>query len=308
MTSTDSTSSSAATHAAQSNYYRPSRLMRAVRLGLTTAERLWPALGVRVAHRIFGTPLPLKWLYRAQAPGAGWRREAWPFENASLGLYHLATQDSAAESAPVVLLVHGWGGHAGQMLTLAEAIADAGLRPVLLELPAHGRSAGTMSNAPQFARAISYVVARLVSDGHTLRAVVAHSMGANALGVAAAQGLRAERLVLLAPPASAREFTRYFTHTFGLSEKTRLAMQRLFEAQEGFLMAQLEPAAVGPRIVLPTLIVHDRDDRVNRFADAQAYRDAIRGARLVATQGLGHRRILKEEDVVRQVVRFVAQS
>lgn len=308
MTSTGSTSSSAATHAAQSNYYRPSRLMRAVRLGLTTAERLWPALGVRVAHRIFGTPLPLKWLYRAQAPGAGWRREAWPFENASLGLYHLATQDSAAESAPVVLLVHGWGGHAGQMLTLAEAIADAGLRPVLLELPAHGRSAGTMSNAPQFARAISYVVARLVSDGHTLRAVVAHSMGANALGVAAAQGLRAERLVLLAPPASAREFTRYFTHTFGLSEKTRLAMQRLFEAQEGFLMAQLEPAAVGPRIVLPTLIVHDRDDRVNRFADAEAYRDAIKGAQLVATQGLGHRRILKEEGVIREVTRFIARG
>jgi pimeloyl-ACP methyl ester carboxylesterase len=307
MTSTSSTSSPAATHAAQSNYYRPSRLMRAVRFGLTTSQRLWPALGVRAAHRLFGTPLPLKWLYRAQAPGAGWRREAWRFENASLGLYHLATQDSGAESAPVVLLVHGWGGHAGQMLALAEAVARAGLRPVLLELPAHGRSAGMMSNSPQFARAISYVVARLVADGHALRGVVAHSMGANALGVAAAQGLRAERLVLLAPPASAREFTRYFAHTFGLSEKTRLAMQRLFEAQEGILMAQLEPPAVGPRIVQPTLIVHDRDDRVNRFADAEAYRDAIKGAQLVATQGLGHRRILKEEDVVRQVTRFVAR-
>jgi hypothetical protein len=33
------------------------------------------------------------------------------------------------------------------------------------------------------------------------------------------------------------------------------------------------------------LIVHDRDDRVNRFADAEAYRDAIASARLVATRG-----------------------
>ncbi|HWT19766.1 MAG TPA: alpha/beta hydrolase, partial [Variovorax sp.] len=115
------------------------------------------------------------------------------------------------------------------------------------------------------------------------------------------------RLVLLAPPASPREYTRYFAHTFGLSEATRLAMQRRFEAREGILMAQLEPAAVGARIAQPTLIVHDREDRVNRFADAEAYRDAIRGAQLVATQGLGHRRILKEEDVVRRVVRFVAQ-
>ncbi|RSZ37358.1 alpha/beta hydrolase [Variovorax beijingensis] len=303
-----STTTSAATHAAQSNYYRPGRLMRALRFGLTASQRLWPALGVRAAYRVFGTPLPPKWLYRGQGPGAAWRREAWAFENAGLGLYHPAAQDFGAQSAPVVLLVHGWGGHAGQMLALAQALADAGLRPVLLELPAHGRSAGTMSNSPQFARAIAYVVARLAADGHALRAVAAHSLGANGLALAAAQGLNAERLVLLAPPASPREYTRYFAHTFGLSEATRLAMQRRFEAREGVLMAQLEPAAVGPRIAQPTLIVHDRDDRVNRFADAQAYRDAIRGARLVATQGLGHRRILKEEDVVRQVVRFVAQS
>jgi hypothetical protein len=54
--------------------------------------------------------------------------------------------------------------------------------------------------------------------------------------------------------------------------------------------------------------VHDRDDRVNRFADAEAYRDAIKGAQLVATQGLGHRRILKEEGVIQQVTRFIARG
>jgi pimeloyl-ACP methyl ester carboxylesterase len=301
-----STSTPAAGHAAQSNYYKPSRTMRALRFGLTTSQRLWPALGVRAAYRLFGTPLPPKWLYRGQGPGAEWRREGWAFEDASVGIYHLAAQDSGAESAPVVLLVHGWGGHAGQMLPLAQAVAAAGLRPVLLELPAHGRSAGTMSNSPQFARAIAYVTARLAADGHALRAAVAHSLGANGLALAAARGLSAERLVLLAPPASPREYTRYFAHTFGLNEATRLSMQRLFESREGVLMPQLEPAAVGPRIAQPTLIVHDRDDRVNRFADAEAYRDAIAGARLVATQGWGHRRILKEAEVLAQVTRFVA--
>jgi pimeloyl-ACP methyl ester carboxylesterase len=301
-----STSTPAAGHAAQSNYYKPSRTMRALRFGLTTSQRLWPALGVRAAYRLFGTPLPPKWLYRGQGPGAEWRREGWAFEDASVGIYHLAAQDSGAESAPVVLLVHGWGGHAGQMLPLAQAVAAAGLRPVLLELPAHGRSAGTMSNSPQFARAIAYVTARLAADGRALRAAVAHSLGANGLALAAARGLSAERLVLLAPPASPREYTRYFAHTFGLNEATRLAMQRLFESREGVLMPQLEPAAVGPRIAQPTLIVHDRDDRVNRFADAEAYRDAIAGARLVATQGWGHRRILKEAEVLAQVTRFVA--
>lgn len=302
-----STSTCAAKPAAPSNYYGTSRLMRALRFGLRISQRVWPALAVRAARRLFCTPLPLKWLYRGQGPGAEWRREAWSFEGANVGIYHLAAQDSGAESAPVVLLVHGWGGHAGQMLPLAQAIAAAGLRPVLLELPAHGRSAGTASNLPQFARGIDYVTARLAADGRALRAVVAHSMGANALAYAAARGLPAGRMVLLAPPASPREYTRYFARTFDLSERTRAAMQRLVEAREGILMPQFEPAFVGPRIALPTLIVHDRDDRVNRFADGEAYRDAIAGAQLVPTQGWGHRRILKEADVLREVTRFVAQ-
>ena len=34
--------------------------MRLVRLALGTTERLWPALAVRVASRLSGTPLPLR--------------------------------------------------------------------------------------------------------------------------------------------------------------------------------------------------------------------------------------------------------
>ena len=41
----------------------------------------------------------------------------------------------AQGKGPAVLLVHGWGGHAGQMLPLARALRAQGLRPVLVELP-----------------------------------------------------------------------------------------------------------------------------------------------------------------------------
>jgi pimeloyl-ACP methyl ester carboxylesterase len=287
-----------------SSYYGASPLMRALRFGLVASQRVWPALGVRAAYRLFGTPLPPKWLNRRHVPAAHWLHEAWPFENATLGIY---TPDIVQSGAPRVLLVHGWGGHAGQLLSVAQAVVAAGFTPVLLEMPAHGRSAGMVSNLPQFARAIDYVAARLVHGGLPLQAVVAHSLGANALAYAASRGLPAQRLVLMAPPASPRAFTHYFAHVFGLSERTRAAMQRRIEAREAILMPLLEPAAVGPRITQPTLVVHDRDDRVNRFADAEAYRDAIAGAQLIATQGLGHRRILKEPAVLQALAAFIAQ-
>ena len=46
-------------------------------------------------------------------------------------------------------------------------------------------------------------------------------------------------------------------------------------------------------------------NRINRFADAEAYRDAIGGARLMETTGLGHTRLLSDEGVVRAVVAHV---
>jgi pimeloyl-ACP methyl ester carboxylesterase len=283
-------------------YQHAGPAVRLFRLALGASQRLWPSLAVRAAYRLFATPLPPKWLHRRAPWDANWSIERWPFEQASITMYSRV----AAPTGPVVLLVHGWGGHARQMLPLAEALGQQGLRPVLAEMPAHGGSSGTVSNLPQFARAIEYVAARLQHEGHALRAVVAHSLGANAAAFAASRGLAAERLVLLAPPASPREYTRLFAAMFGLSEATRAEMQKRIEAREGILMPQFEPDAVGPRIRVPTLVVHDRGDSVNRFADGMAYAHAIGGAQLVATEGLGHRKILRDAQVLGRVALFAA--
>jgi pimeloyl-ACP methyl ester carboxylesterase len=281
-----------------SAYYDAIPTTRWLRWGLGLSERLWPALAVRGAVRLFGTPLPPKWMHGRQPALSSRQQASWAFEDASITLY----QPPPAPHGPVALLLHGWGGHAAQMLPLAQALASRGWRPVLVDLPAHGRSLGSTSNLPQFARAIEYLVARLQMQGHAVRAVAAHSLAANALAHAAARGLPVQRLVLLAPPASPLAYTRLFASVFGLSEATRVQLQHHVEAREGILMRQFEPAAVGPRVTQPTLIVHDREDRINRFADAEAFRDAIAGARLLETSGLGHTRLLRDDGVVQAVV------
>ncbi|MDI1340396.1 alpha/beta fold hydrolase [Polaromonas sp.] len=283
-------------------FYGASPVTRLFRWGLRASQHLWPALAVRAAHRLFGTPLPPRWLHRRRSWSPDWRIIQWSFEHACLTVY----DRPVAPHGPLVLLVHGWGGHAGQMLALADALRAQGLRPVLLEMPAHGRSAGSTSNLPQFARAIDYTVARLRQEGHQVHALVAHSLAANASAYAVSRGLPVDRLVLLAPPASPHEYTRLFAHVFGLRETTRAAMQQRIEAREAILMPQFEPAAVGPRITLPTLVVHDRQDSINPFADGVAYSETIEGARLLATEGLGHRRLLKDDAVLGQVAAFLA--
>ncbi len=285
-------------------FYSASRLTRVFRWTLGASQRLWPALGVRAATRLFATPLPSRWLTRQRALPSHWQMESWPFEGASLTVHDAGDADG---TRPLVLLVHGWGGHAGQMLPLAEACRAAGLQALLLEMPAHGRSRGSRSNLPQFARALDYAAARLQQQGRAVQAVVAHSLAANAAAYAASRGLPARRLVLLAPPASPTEYTRLFARVFGLSERTRAAMQRGIESREAVLMPLFEPWAVGPRISQPTLVVHDRHDSINRFADGEAFHAAIAGAQMLATSELGHRHILKDAQVLRAVADFLTQ-
>jgi pimeloyl-ACP methyl ester carboxylesterase len=291
---------------ATSTFYQASPGIRFFRAALGASERFWPSLAVRLAYRLFLTPLPPKWLHRRGVWQKAWHVEQWAFENANITVYSPLRSPDSALHAPVVLLVHGWGGHAAQMLALADAVAARGLRPVLVDMPAHGASRGSMSALPQFARAIEYVAARLHQQGFDLRALVAHSLGASAAAFASSRGLGVERLVLLAPPASPPEYTRLFAQVFGLSESTRAAMQKRIEARQGLPMPLFEPGAVGHRIRVPTLNVHDRGDSVNRFADGQAYARAIRDARFVATEGLGHRKMLKDAQVLGEVAIHIA--
>ncbi len=281
--------------------YGHSAAIRLLRLGLAAAQRLWPGLAVHAAQRLFATPVPARRRRRRPGWAQSWQVEHWPFERSGLTLYA-----PPAARGPAVLLTHGWGGHAGQLLGLAQALAERGLQPLLLEMPAHGLSRGAASNLPQFARALEYAAARLQQRGLAPQAVVAHSLGANAAAHAVSRGLPVQGLVLLAPPASPAEYTRLFARLFGLSEATRAAMQQRIEAREAILMPQFEPQAVGPRIRVPTLVVHDRGDRINRFADGVAFHRAIAGAQLHATEGLGHARILKDGGVLAGVAAFVS--
>ncbi len=281
-------------------YYRSVPGVALLRFALAFLQRLWPALAVRAACRLFLTPLPPKWLVRGKPWGSEWQVAHWPFEDASVTVY-----DQGGEG-PMVLLAHGWGGHAGQMKALAAGLRAAGMRPVIMEMPAHGRSAGLQSNLPQFARAIDYVVARLGDGGEPVQTLVAHSLGATAAAFAAARRLSIERLVLVAPAASPPAYTRMFAHVFGLNERTRSRMQARIEAREGVLMHHFEPAMLGARIGLPVMVVHDRRDTINPFRDGEAFVAAIPGAQLVESEGLGHRAVLKDAAVVAKIAAFAA--
>ena len=55
----------------------------------------------------------------------------------------------------------------------------------------------------------------------------------------------------------------------------------------------------------PLLVVHDRDDRDTFWSEGAALVKAWPGARLMTTEGLGHRRILRDKGVIEDVTQFI---
>jgi len=234
---------------------------------------------------------------------APWRAERFPLEGGSAVLWRRPDLESGAtrRDRTLVLLVHGWGGDAMQMRTLGDAIAQAGFAPLLLDFPGHGRSDGWRSTLPQFVRTLFAVQARV----GPLHAVVAHSLGALAAAHAAAKGLAAERLVLISASPPPAKVISWFAHGFGVGEALARRMKQTIEGIEGIPLEQFEPAWLGARLSQPTLVVHDAADRAAPLAAGKGLAKALPNARLMVTDGLGHRRGLNDAQVIEAVARHL---
>lgn len=275
-------------------FYAGSRSSQWIGGALRLLDRLSPHWSTQGALRLFFTPMPWKFaMRRPMAPV--WSATRWPFEGSSVTVYR---RSDVAPDAPAVLLLHGWAGGAAQMRPLGDTLAQAGFAPVLVDLPAHGRSGGWRSTLPQFTRAVFAVTARL-GPWH---GVVAHSLGALAALHTAARGLPVGRLALVAPPSPPAQFLDWFARSFGLPAGLAQRMGDHIERREGVPLREFEPGWLGARVAQPTLVVHDRSDRVAPFVAGERISAALRDARLHATDGLGHRRVLDDAPVAAQVL------
>jgi pimeloyl-ACP methyl ester carboxylesterase len=297
MTSTRSLRTTAAGLA-----FGQSRFARWLAPALRAADRMAPQLAVRLAVNLFFTPLPTKLASRHRVP-APWRLERCHTGHESFTLLRHCAEQAAPR--PRVLLVHGWAGDALQMRALGDAVAAAGFEPVLMDLPAHGRSAGWRCTMPQIVRSLQQAASR----AGPFDAVVAHSMGAVASLHAMASGLLStQRLVALAPSSTPESVLHWFGETFGLNQGLIARMRARIEAHEQMALEQFEAPWLGARVNVPVLLVHDRGDRMAPISNSEALAHALLAAQFHATEGLSHRRILSDPHVIEMTLAHVSAN
>ncbi len=161
-------------------------------------------------------------------------------------------------SGPTVLLMHGWGGHAGHMTEFVAPLTQAGYRAVAVDAPAHGSSEGRLSSVVHFAAAILTAA----ETWGPIHGVVAHSFGAAGTVHALRNGLGVNRVVFLAPQASFNGYWQLFRQSLGMADADWQAMTDRSEARLKVSFADVHPAVHAPTMTAPLLVLHGTSDRM----------------------------------------------
>ena len=272
-------------------------MIRPLRLAFRAGGLVAPSLAARAAGALFRL-----------AP----RHRTSDFERQVLGAARFRFLETSSGKlatwrwgdGPAVLLVHGWGSRGARLGSFVEPIVVAGCSAVTFDAPGHGESGGRLSSLPQFLEALSAVAAAY----GPVRAVVAHSMGGAAAALAMARGLRAERAVFLAPAAHPAAFSRRFAEMLAISPAVRELMERGLERKFGFRWDEFDVPPRVASLAMPLLVFHDRDDTEVAWSDGDSIARAWPGGRLVTTEGLGHRRIVHDPEVVSQAISFLFEG
>lgn len=204
---------------------------------------------------------------------------------------------------PTVLLVHGWQGRRSQLVKIAMALSEKGYRVVTFDGPAHGSSAKKRTTLVEFSEAVQSAAKQF----GPLHAIVGHSFGAAAVAIAMQKGVRAERAVLISCPFSLRHVVSGFAKFVGLPSRSHEKMYPIMEQLHQCPEDQLSFETIGPDLETPCLLIHDAADQYIPLKDGEMVSLTIGDAQLVRTKGLGHMRILQDDNVVARVSQFVSE-
>jgi pimeloyl-ACP methyl ester carboxylesterase len=276
-----------------------SLLLSAVRAGVRVASIVTPQRTARhVAQRFFTTDraMPERRRFVAEPP----RVLTMNLADGPVVTYRWGD----TERAPTVMLVHGWNGWAQQLEPFVEPLRAQGYAVLAFDHVAHGASPGDRASLPIMIR----TVAALLDEVRHPAGFVSHSLGAAAVaGLLANAPDAMPAAVLIAPPTDPRPFLRFMARAMGTPDALLDAVQREAEALAGVPMADLvADEGFARRLRTPLLVVHDMKDTEVPIAHGRVYARAP-NARLLVSDGLGHRRILRDTHVVSASTRFIAE-
>jgi len=210
-------------------------------------------------------------------------------------------------AGPTVVLAHGWGGRAGQMVKLADAIAGSGFEVVVFDGQGHGESEGRRIGFRRLADDLKALKEALQDE---VSAWVCHS--AAGLCLAAARFHRAidpRRVVFLATPRGPyipiNELKQHLNPSAAVLNRCR----EFYAGEFGMRWEEMDRCAAFVNDGhAELLLIQDRDDPRVEAGDAERIAAVWPDAEIIHTEGLGHLKVLWSGEVSQTVIDFLRRG
>lgn len=197
---------------------------------------------------------------------------------------------SAAQPAPVVVAVHGWGANGSTLAAMVEPLMSAGMAVVLFDAASHGESsAEAFSSLPRFAEDLAAVLDAI--RGHTCIdrdrvALLGHSVGAGAVLLHTARQGRVRAVVSLSAFAHPREVMERWLHEHRIPRRW-IGTAILEHVQEviGERFDHIAPINQLAHIACPVLLVHGQQDQTVPLSDALRLQQLLRSGEMLVVEG-----------------------
>ena len=191
----------------------------------------------------------------------------------------------AAEQAPALVVMHGWGGNAEMMLPLAAPLHQAGYSLLLVDARCHGRSDDdSFASLPRFAEdieaALDWLACRPEVDGGRL-GLVGHSVGAGAALLAASRYPNLQAVVSIAAFAHpATMMKRWLSGRRIPYWPLGTYILRYVQWVIGHRFHDIAPVTTIASVTCPVLLIHGLEDDTVPLSDAQTILAAGNPARV----------------------------
>ncbi|ASM98174.1 alpha/beta hydrolase [Vibrio vulnificus] len=253
---------------------------------------LAPSHAKRTARKLLLTPARTQ---SKNLPPQGLRKGQVDTAHGTLTTYALG-------EGAVWVLTHGWSGTASQFFPLMAHIASRGFTALAYDHPAHGESSGDVGHIPAFVEGLDAVLDSL----DEVAGLIGHSMGTASALECRHQKLEDKPMLLIAPVLNYVENLFSSIERSGYSMKLFRAVVSEVEEQFNYPIQSVDPYRRLAQRRVQTLIVHDEQDKFTSYAVSASAAQEMENVELISTQGQGHGRVMKCQQVLDSFDRLIA--
>lgn len=200
-----------------------------------------------------------------------------------------------------ILLVHGWSGRGTQLFKIADELLQNGYSTVSFDAPAHGKSEGKTTIMSEFIASIL----EIEKQYGPFEIAIGHSLGGMSVLNAIKDGLQVKKAIIIGSGDIVHDILEEFVSKLGLKSEISNRLREHFENQYQVKMDDFSAYRAAQKVQNPVLVIHDKDDPEVPVEAGIHIHKHLRNGNLFLTEGLGHRKTLGNQNVIKKIIDFI---